>query len=66
MAGSMHSGVDINIVMHKGERSRDHFSVRCTKEFKKWLKDLVFLDLPLVGGRWTWSNMRIQPCLLKN
>lgn len=52
---------DFNMVMHKGERYRDKFLAKWAEKFKDVVERLGLLNLPLVGRRWTWSNMRVDP-----
>lgn len=37
--------------LYKSERSWEHFSSSCTKEFKDIMDKLELMDLPLVGGK---------------
>lgn len=56
--GPWEVGRDFNMILHKSERSGDQFSAKCADEFKEIVDRLGLMDLPLVGGRWTWSNLR--------
>jgi hypothetical protein len=35
------------------------------QRFKRLIDDLALKDIPLVGRKYTWSNMQISPILVK-
>lgn len=51
-----------NMVLRRGERTSETISRVLVEEFKITLENLDLVDLPLTGGKWTWTNQR--SCLL--
>lgn len=49
------------MVLGHGERSDGHLSASCANEFQSYLDKFDLVDLPLKGGKWTWSNKREKP-----
>ncbi|KAG2725795.1 hypothetical protein I3760_01G083200 [Carya illinoinensis] len=51
-------GVDFNITSFPSERSGSHHNALAMEEFSKLIFELDLMDLPLVGGEFTWSNSK--------
>lgn len=51
-------GGDFNIVLYLSERLGTMQDSACMREFRELVNDLALVDLPLVGGCFTWSNIR--------
>lgn len=49
-------GDDFNMVLSIYEKLGEHFSRVFAEKFRKALDRFDLLDLPLMGGKWTWSN----------
>lgn len=54
-------GGDFNMVLKHNEKSGNQFSISCAQNFQENIDNLGLEDLPLNGGRWTWSNHRDTP-----
>lgn len=54
-------GGDFNMVLHMRERSGLNTRMGEIEEFKEMIDLLGLVDLPLRGGRWTWSNGKECP-----
>ncbi|KAG2689058.1 hypothetical protein I3760_09G122900 [Carya illinoinensis] len=47
---------DFNVVRFPSERSRDSRMRPTMTEFSEFIYDLNLVDIPLLGGAFTWSN----------
>lgn len=54
-------GGDFNMKLNKGERTSEGKYDNEIEEFREIVEDLSLTDLLLMGGKWTWSNMRSIP-----
>ncbi|KAK8611389.1 hypothetical protein V6N13_131441 [Hibiscus sabdariffa] len=54
-------GGDFNIVRNSEEKSGLHIQRGAMFAFFDLINDLSLIDLPLFGGRFTWSNLRESP-----
>lgn len=54
-------GGDFNMVLRRLERSDGGNPNGEEEEFKEVVDRLNLVDLPLMGGRWTWTNLRSSP-----
>lgn len=54
-------GRNFNMVLHRHERTSERFSRIYAEEFKEPLNKLDLADLLLMGGKWAWSNQKINP-----
>lgn len=52
---------DFNMAPKRGERSGGSFSSKLAVEFKTTLVSLDLVDLPLMRGKWTWTNQCSNP-----
>ncbi|KAL4341551.1 hypothetical protein GQ457_08G025710 [Hibiscus cannabinus] len=65
-------GGDFNIVRTREEKLGVSFHSAAMNKFSEFIEELSLVDLPLIAGRFTWSNLRESPCwknasrLLKN
>lgn len=62
-----------NMILNKGKRSRENANQREIEEFGEWVDKLELVDIPLMEGKWTWSNnserltwLRIDRFLISN
>lgn len=51
-------GGDFNTVLFPSERSRTAQDSACMREFRDLVAELMLVDLPLIGGRYTWTSNR--------
>lgn len=56
--GDGNCGGDFNMVLKCSERSSGYISPKDIAEFSSLLDSLDLYDLPLLGEKWTWSNLR--------
>jgi hypothetical protein len=54
-------GGDFNVVCFPSERLGDRRMSSAMWEFSDFISDLGLLDLPLLGGNFTWSNNQEFP-----
>lgn len=54
-------GGDFNMVLKREERSGNILSSTIADGFSDAIDGLGLMDMPLTGGRWTWSNQRASP-----
>ena len=52
-------GGDFNITRFHSERSGHFWNSAAMEEFFEFIFELDLMDLPLVGGEYTWSNNRV-------
>lgn len=50
---------DSNITRFPSERLGIYHNSLAMEEFSEFIFDLDFMDLPLAGGKFTWSNSRV-------
>jgi hypothetical protein len=51
-------GGDFNVVRFPCERSRRFQTITAMLDFSEFIFDQGLMDIPLVGGNFTWSNNR--------
>jgi hypothetical protein len=51
-------GGDFNVVRHAGEKLRASRQTQAMTDFADFISEQGLIDLPMVGGRITWSNRR--------
>jgi hypothetical protein len=59
MCGGSHGvwgGGDFNVVRHAGEKLRASRQTQAMTEFVDFISGQGLIDLPMLGGRITWSN----------
>ena len=54
---------DFNIVRYPSERRGEARLTLAMEKFSEFIKDLNLVDLPLDGGRYTWSSGTDQPAM---
>ncbi|KAK8662064.1 hypothetical protein V6N13_091652 [Hibiscus sabdariffa] len=54
-------GGDFNVVRYGDEKIGMSLCKGAIYEFSSFINELTLLDLPLIGGRFTWSNFREVP-----
>ncbi|KAL4341440.1 hypothetical protein GQ457_08G019460 [Hibiscus cannabinus] len=54
-------GVDFNIIRSKDEKIGVCFNSRAMRDFSDFIESSALVDIPLNGGRFTWSNFRDVP-----
>ncbi|KAK8652909.1 hypothetical protein V6N13_126932 [Hibiscus sabdariffa] len=54
-------GGDFNVVRTKEEKIGVSFHKKAMREFSGFIETMSLVDIPLVGGRFTWSNFREDP-----
>lgn len=55
------------MVLNKHKWFVGYFSRVCANEFKETLDGLNLIDLSVMGGKWTWTDQRLdQPSMLPN
>ncbi|KAK8612419.1 hypothetical protein V6N13_092535 [Hibiscus sabdariffa] len=54
-------GGDFNVVRTKEEKIGVSFQKKAMREFSGFIETMSLVDIPLVGGRFTWSNFREDP-----
>jgi hypothetical protein len=52
-------GGDFNVVQHSSERLRASRHTQAMIDFADFIFEQRLIDLPMVGGRITWSNWRV-------
>jgi reverse transcriptase-like protein/endonuclease/exonuclease/phosphatase family protein len=61
---------DFNEILHPQERQGQFRYEASMRDFVEWVEDLHFIDVPLLGIRFTWGRMesqsRIDRCLCNN
>ncbi|XP_026452081.1 uncharacterized protein LOC113352481 [Papaver somniferum] len=56
---------DWNATRRAAERNKEGGRTRSRRLFNEFLEQHPFIDLPLLGGKYTWSNMKTQPLLCR-
>ncbi|XP_026458469.1 uncharacterized protein LOC113358980 [Papaver somniferum] len=56
---------DVNAVRSHKERNRGECDLRNNGFLKNFILSLELVDLPLVGGAFTWSDMQVDPLLCR-
>lgn len=51
-------GADFNMVLKSSERSSGSTNSKDIDDFSTLIDSMDLNDLPLMGGRWTWNNLR--------
>ncbi|KAL4320202.1 hypothetical protein GQ457_18G015870 [Hibiscus cannabinus] len=54
-------GGDFNVVRTKEEKIGVSFHKKTMREFSDFIETMSLVDIPLSGGRFTWSNFREDP-----
>ncbi|KAL4278182.1 hypothetical protein GQ457_03G030870 [Hibiscus cannabinus] len=54
-------GGDFNVVRTKEEKIGVSFHKKAMREFSDFIETMSLVDIPLIGGRFTWSNFREDP-----
>jgi hypothetical protein len=56
---------DFNIARYAEDRNNDNFDARAADSLNKLIDDLALQDLPLLDRRYTWTNSRDDPTLVR-
>src|SRR4051812_1357801 len=52
---------DFNLIRSPEEKSSDNVDLSRVRMFNDCIADLALREIPRVGGRYTWSNNRVNP-----
>jgi exonuclease III len=58
-------GGDFNLIYKDEDNNNGNLNRTLMRCFKRLIDDLALKDIPLVGCKYTWSNMQISPTLVK-
>ncbi|XP_073363320.1 uncharacterized protein [Aegilops tauschii subsp. strangulata] len=66
IAGPWVLGGDFNMISLVADKNNDRINHRMMKRFHRLISDLALRDIYLHGRRYTWSNEKMNPTLVKN
>ncbi len=58
-------GGDFNLIYQAEDKNNDNLNRAMMGRFRRLLNDLQLKELPLLGRKFTWSNERINPTLVR-
>jgi hypothetical protein len=58
-------GGDFNLIYRAEDKSNDNLDRAMMGRFRRLLNDLLLNELPLSGRKFTWSNERASPTLVR-
>jgi hypothetical protein len=56
---------DFNIYRYAHEKNNDNIAWNDMEAFNDWINDLELMDIDICNSRYTWSNMRRAPTLVR-
>lgn len=56
---------DFNLILDEADKNNDNINRRNMSRFRQAVADLELLDVHLHGKRYTWSNERRSPTLVR-
>jgi hypothetical protein len=64
-AGSWVLAGNFNLILSAEDKNNDNLNRKMMGRFRRLVNDLDLKDIPLLGKRYTWSNGRVNPTLVK-
>jgi endonuclease/exonuclease/phosphatase family metal-dependent hydrolase len=56
---------DFNMIYSSEDKNNDNLNMAMMGRFRRFVNDLELKEIPLLGRRYTWSNERASPTLVK-
>lgn len=56
---------DFNMIYSSEDKNNDNLNKSLMGRFRRFVNDLELKEIPLLGWRYTWSNDRASPTLIK-
>jgi hypothetical protein len=56
---------DYNIYIYASEKNNSNINWGAINEFNAWINDLELMDIDIANSKFTWSNKRREPTLVK-
>jgi endonuclease/exonuclease/phosphatase family metal-dependent hydrolase len=56
---------DFNIYRYAHEKSNDNIAWADIETFNDWINEMELMEIEICNSRYTWSNMRRDPTLVK-
>jgi exonuclease III len=56
---------DFNIILHAIDNNNSNLNRPMMHRFRRLIEDMALKEIPLIGRRFTWSNQREAPVLVK-
>ena len=56
---------DFNMIYNSEDKNNDNLNMAMMGRFRRFVNDMELKEIPLLGRRYTWSNERASPTLVK-